>query len=68
MLEFWTWVTKAPMIPGPGASVDARAAMMCTAAHGLVGAAVGMAPAARTEAARMKAEKAFVIFEGCSEA
>lgn len=44
------------MMPAPGGSVDARAAIMCTAAQGLIGAAAGagMAPAERREAARMK--------------
>lgn len=41
------------MMPGPGASVDARAAMICTSAQGVCGAAVGTAPAGRSAAARV---------------
>jgi len=52
------------MIPGPGASVDARAAIMCTSAQGLTGAAVGIAPT--REAARTKAESVLVNIEGLS--
>lgn len=58
LLAFWTWVTNAAIMPGPGASADARAAIMCTSAQGLAGAAVGVAPALKKDAVKKRTPKA----------
>lgn len=57
--EDWIAAAKAPIIPSPGASVDARAVMMPTAAQLPAGAVLGAAIAARGTRARRKREYMF---------